>query len=355
MSDEENLQKLNSEYNRVYEEYEKAVADKKKYSHLKDKLTELNNEIEKLETKIQDKKSAETGKPKISTDSSTQTNKMTDAISTVLKIMNETFDGEPKNVGTLPTILKQIDLIAKTVKAEDTALAISAIKTRFIKRADTAVGNDVSTYDEIKNALIQHCSGEKSWDICTQLQGVSSHDKDKYLNELTEIAERLRYAFLNEGTAELTAEKHVINEVIKNVKSNFAGNTEMKSAMNNNFSSITEVFTRFRSVQNEQKTQILHINYKRNGRNSVRGNFRGNSRGNYSRGNYNNNFRNDRNYGQTNYNNNYQNNNGRFQSRGRARGNNRQNNNNGNRYNGNNIRIVTEQGNEQGPQNALGD
>jgi hypothetical protein len=92
---------------------------------------------------------------------------MTDVIGTVLKVMNVTYDGDPKNVGMLPTILSQIDLIETVVKPEDVPTAIKAIRTRLTKTAQAAVGEGLTTFAQVKNALRASCSGEPSWNIAT--------------------------------------------------------------------------------------------------------------------------------------------------------------------------------------------
>jgi hypothetical protein len=169
---------------------------------------------------------------------------MTDPIQTVLKIMNTVYDGKPKNVGFLPTIISQIELIAlKVTEPDDIALAISAIKTRFSDTALTAVSGNVTTFQQIIDNLRRHCSGDPSWNITTELQGVRFRsDKTEYIKNLEKITDRLKFAYLNEGTAQTSAEKYCIKETVKNIKTNFMGNTEMVSSMNNNFASVNEVY-----------------------------------------------------------------------------------------------------------------
>jgi hypothetical protein len=76
--------------------------------------------------------------------------KMTDVIGTVLKIMNATYDGEARNVGMLPTILSQIDLIETAVKPEEVPTAIKAIRTRLTRTAQAAVGENLTTFAQVR-------------------------------------------------------------------------------------------------------------------------------------------------------------------------------------------------------------
>jgi hypothetical protein len=295
----------------------------------------------------------------------TEKTTMTDAIQTVLKVMNTVYDGDPRRVGLLPTILSQIDLIETAVtEADQIPIAVNAIKTRLSGDALTAAEN-CTTFAQIRNTLRASCSGEPSWNLATELQGVRyTNSKEKYIQDLDEITKRLKYAYLSEGTAPISAEKYTVNETVKNIKTNFSNNTVMVSAMNNNFNSVAEIFQRFRTVQNDKEVQVLQVRGNRdfgyqnnNFRGSNRNNFRGSNRNN-SRGSNRNNFRgSNRNNYPNNYNNN-NNNSNNYSSNRNNNGNNYRNNTNGNqnsgprRYNVRTIEATSQnRGNSPNPQN----
>lgn len=280
-------------------------------------------------------------------------------IDIVAKILPHDYSGCPL---VLDNVLDKLKILQESITHEENRdLLISLIKSKLSGKARDALREEVASVKDIVTDLKNGCKGQSSWQIATSLEGMRVGNRSKYISDINDISEKLKYAYINEGTSRDAARKYVINAVTKNIRSNFSSNPVMVSAMTQEFSDINEVIHRFESIQIEKETSIMML------RNSNNNNGNNNQGGRNNHGNNNKNNNNFRRFNNNNQNNNYNNNrnhnnNRNYNNRNFNRPNNQNYNNNYNRNNWNNrtsngnnrnIRAITVSGNEQGP-DALG-
>lgn len=257
-------------------------------------------------------------------------------IDVVAKIMPSDYNGCPL---MLNNAIDRLEILRESVNHEDNQkLLISLIKAKFSGKARDALNDDITTVNDIISALKQNCKGQSSWQIATTLEGIRVGNRAKYVTDLNEITEKLKHAFILEGTSKDAANRYSINAVTKNIRANYASNPVMVSAMTSEFTDINEVIHKFESIQIEKEATVLQLrNQSKNHNKFFRNN---NNRNNNPNKRYNGNH--DRKF--MNYNSNQHksfysnsNNNGRYKQ-GNNQGNNR------------NIRTLTCLGNDVGPE-----
>lgn len=258
-------------------------------------------------------------------------------IDIVAKIMPNDYNGSPL---MLSNTIDKLEILRDSVNhAENQKLLISLIKAKFCSKARDALGDNIETIDDVITALKENCKGQSSWQIATTLEGIRVGNRAKYVTDLTELTEKLKHAFILEGTSKDAANKYSINAVTKNIRMNYANNPVMVSSMTGDFDDMNEVIHKFESIQIEKEASVLLLrnNQPRNQDKFYRGrNYR----------NINSNISNSNNYN----NNSYGNSGGKRYQGNRYRNYNRNSRGRSGFSSQRNIRAITVQGNEQCPE-----
>lgn len=301
-------------------------------------------------------------------------------IETALKAI-PTFNGQHKE---LEPFLKITEILFNTYDQASKTLLIEFVKSvKLSPNVRTTIGytNNITDFNQLRNKLTESYKNKiTTAQIHTRLANITQRNlpttsyKDKILNLITE----LNNLQINElGTNATTDQKSVVNQM----NDNYAL-TIFKNGLNENlkstifaaqpktFTEATNLALEYENTEHSSPRSIMNVNRNSNQRRFVQRNNFNNQRwnngnrnnSNYNRNNYNRNqFPNNNNNLRQNINNGYRNNNNNRNNNDNSRWyNNRypphqnhgSNSNRNNRYNNRQVRVIHDQGNENGPEDT---
>lgn len=272
-------------------------------------------------------------------DEDSEDDDMPETVADVIKAADSIVKSYDGSVTKLQGFLDSLELV-KTVMSTHEATVVTFIKSRLSGPARDCINETVNSVDRMIAALRNSIKTPSSGELEAKLHSLSAYKKDRsvFCNEMQELANALKHAYITEGLNNQIAEQYAARETKKAIVANSIDKDLHTTFRDRKIETISEVMTAYGEVK--QAHQQLNTIRRLQGRGGNRNNnFRGRN-GRNGRGNHHNN------------NNQNRNNNGNFNNnRGNGhRGNHRGNNNNyrgGNNNNNNsNIRHM-DQGNGQ--------
>lgn len=225
------------------------------------------------------------------------------------KIVPQDFDGAPDK---LQSFLDSLELLKNNSEGHEQN-AVAFIKTRLSGKARDLITNQ-NSLDSITTSLKNGIKGENSRVITAKLQNLRQNTKDSvtFSSEISNLADKLKRAYIVEGVPTETANLYTTESVVKALSQN--ANTEKARIVMEagSFGTVEEAINKFININPNitGNTNIYHFRGINRGNNNFTRFSRYNNRGRLS--NYNGN----RNRNQI-QNNNYTNNNN-HNSRGRG-------------------------------------
>ncbi|XP_067637011.1 kinesin-related protein 10-like [Eurosta solidaginis] len=278
-------------------------------------------------------------------------------------IIRENYSGDPLS---LASFIDKIVLIEDLMEENLTNTFISFIKSKLEGKAREAIPNEVTTIQQIKDALKGRIKPDNSKVVARKIASlkVFNNNHTEFAKRVEELSDALERSLVIEGMTQEKAHEMAVEQTVNVCRLNTRSDLVKSILASTTFTDSKDVVAKMIVEQNNQTSerQVLAFRSRYNRQNnSFRGNFRSNqyNRNNFSR--YNNNFNrnNNSNYRHNNNNNygsrsngNFRNNNSRPVNRNNSNNNSNNNNRRSNTTNNASVRTL----NANGPQErTLGD
>lgn len=182
------------------------------------------------------------------------------------------FDSSPEH---LPKFIKALDILEQ-IKGTHETIAVLLIKSKISGKGQRSI-SELTTITSIKECLSNTIKGENSVAIYTKLLSVSQMNKSgsDFIKEIEILANKLEQAYISDGMPNKLANEFATQNTVKAITKGARSEKVKTVMMAATFSNISEVTTKFISVNTE--VEEARINYLRNKQHQ--NNYRGSRRG----------------------------------------------------------------------------